>query len=73
MAAAVALAQAEIDVLVYEQAQRLTEVGAGVWLAPNGLRMMERLPGSARDRAGGRTVRLGSASAVRRAARAARA
>jgi salicylate hydroxylase len=42
-AAAVALAQAGIDVRVYEQAQRLTEVGAGVSLAPNGLRMLDRL------------------------------
>ncbi len=42
-AAAVALARAGIDVRVYEQAQRLTEVGAGVSLAPNGLRMLERL------------------------------
>jgi len=43
MAAAVALAQAGIDVQVYEQARQLTEVGAGVSLAPNGLRMLERL------------------------------
>ena len=43
MAAAVALAQAGIDVQVHEQAQQLTEVGAGVSLAPNGLRMLERL------------------------------
>jgi salicylate hydroxylase len=43
LAAAVALAQAGIDVQVHEQAQRLTEVGAGVSLAPNGLRMLERL------------------------------
>jgi salicylate hydroxylase len=43
MAAAVALAQAGIDVEVHEQAQRLTEVGAGVSLAPNGLRVLERL------------------------------
>jgi salicylate hydroxylase len=42
-AAAVALARAGIDVRVYEQAQRLTEVGAGVSLAPNGLRVLERL------------------------------
>jgi salicylate hydroxylase len=41
--AAVALARAGIDVGVYEQAQQLTEVGAGVSLAPNGLRMLERL------------------------------
>jgi len=43
MAAAVALMQAGIDVQVYEQARRLTEVGAGVSLAPNGLRLLERL------------------------------
>ena len=42
-AAAVALTQAGIDVRVYEQAARLAEVGAGVSLAPNGLRMLERL------------------------------
>jgi salicylate hydroxylase len=43
IAAAVALALAGIDVQVHEQAQQLTEVGAGVSLAPNGLRMLERL------------------------------
>jgi salicylate hydroxylase len=43
IAAAVALSQAGIDVRVYEQARELTEVGAGVSLAPNGLRMLERL------------------------------
>jgi len=43
MAAAVALARAGIDVKVYEQARELTEVGAGVSLAPNGLRMLDRL------------------------------
>ena len=43
LAAALALAQAGIDVGVYEQAQQLAEVGAGVSLAPNGLRMLERL------------------------------
>jgi salicylate hydroxylase len=43
MAAAVALARAGIDVQVYEQARELTEVGAGVALAPNGLRMLDRL------------------------------
>jgi salicylate hydroxylase len=42
-AAALALARAGIDVQVYEQARQLTEVGAGVALAPNGLRMLERL------------------------------
>jgi salicylate hydroxylase len=43
MAAAVALVQAGIDVRVYEQARQLTEVGAGVSLAPNGLRVLDRL------------------------------
>src|SRR3954447_21322276 len=42
-AAAVALTRAGIDVRVYEQAARLAEVGAGVSLGPNGLRMVERL------------------------------
>ena len=43
IAAAVALVRAGIDVRVYEQAQQLAEVGAGVSLAPNGLRMLDRL------------------------------
>jgi salicylate hydroxylase len=43
IAAAVALARAGIGVEVHEQAQQLAEVGAGVSLAPNGLRMLERL------------------------------
>src|SRR5690242_3204121 len=43
VAAAVALAQAGIDVQVHEQAQQVAEGGAGVSLAPNGLRMLERL------------------------------
>jgi len=43
IAAAVALRRAGFDVRVYEQAQQLAEVGAGVSLAPNGLRMLYRL------------------------------
>ena len=43
IAAGVALTRAGIDVQVHEQAQQLTEVGAGVSLAPNGLRTLERL------------------------------
>jgi salicylate hydroxylase len=43
IAAAVALTRAGIDVEVHEQARELTEVGAGVSLAPNGLLMLERL------------------------------
>src|SRR5436190_1761359 len=42
-AAANALLQRGIDVQVYEQASALTEVGAGVGMAPNGLRALRRL------------------------------
>ena len=57
MAAAVALARAGIDVQVYEQARELTEVGAGVSLAPNGLRMLDRLgAGEGIQRLGARHV-----------------
>ena len=56
-AAAVAMTQAGIDVRVYEQAARLAEVGAGVSLAPNGLRMLQRLDvGDAVARLGARHV-----------------
>jgi len=40
MAAAVALIRRGIEVRVYEQAPRLAEVGAGVVLAPNSLRLL---------------------------------
>jgi salicylate hydroxylase len=43
MAAANALLQRGIDVRVFEQAAALTEVGAGVALQPNGVRMLRRL------------------------------
>jgi 2-polyprenyl-6-methoxyphenol hydroxylase-like FAD-dependent oxidoreductase len=57
-AAALALTRAGISATVYEQAARLTEVGAGVSLAPNGLRMLERLGvGQAVARLGARHVR----------------
>jgi salicylate hydroxylase len=56
-AAAVALTRAGIDVRVYEQAARIGEVGAGVSLAPNGLRMLDRLGvGDAVRRVGARHV-----------------
>jgi salicylate hydroxylase len=42
-AAANALLQRGIDVRVYEQAAALTEVGAGLALQPNGIRMLRRL------------------------------
>lgn len=41
VAAAVALARRHVDVRVYEQARQLGEVGAGVVLAPNSLRLLE--------------------------------
>jgi salicylate hydroxylase len=43
VAAANALLQKGIDVDIYEQAPKLTEVGAGVALHPNGVRMLRRL------------------------------
>ena len=43
LAAANALLQRGIDVRVYEQAAALTEVGAGIALQPNGIRMLHRL------------------------------
>ncbi len=70
IAAAVALAQAGMDVQVHEQAQQLAEVGAGVSLAPNGLRMLKRLGvGEGIARAGARyaaaQLRLSDGRAVR--------
>ena len=41
--AAVALLQRGIEVHLYEQAPALTEVGAGVAIQPNGVRMLRRL------------------------------
>jgi salicylate hydroxylase len=43
LAAANALVRRGIDVSVYEQAAALTEVGAGIVLQPNGIRMLRRL------------------------------
>lgn len=70
IAAAVALVRAGVDVQMYEQAQQLAEVGAGVSLAPNGLRMLERLGvGEGIERMGARYVsaqlRLSNGRAVR--------
>jgi salicylate hydroxylase len=42
-AAAVALLQRGLDVRLYEQAPALTEVGAGVAIQPNGVRVLQRL------------------------------
>lgn len=43
LAAAVALTRRDVEVRVYEQAPRLAEVGAGVVLAPNSLRLLDRM------------------------------
>ncbi len=43
VAAATALLQRGMDVRLYEQAPALTEVGAGVAIQPNGVRMLQRL------------------------------
>ena len=42
-AAAAALLQRGLDIQLYEQATALTEVGAGVAIQPNGVRMLRRL------------------------------
>jgi len=55
LAAANALLQKGLDVTVYEQASALAEVGAGLTLQPNGVRMMRRLAfGAAVERWGAR-------------------
>lgn len=43
MSAALALLRKGIDVEVYEQAQALTEVGAGIQISPNGSRALDHL------------------------------
>src|SRR5882757_929116 len=43
LTAALALLQAGFDVLVYEQAPELTEVGGGINMAPNATRVLRRL------------------------------
>lgn len=58
VAAALALHRAGVNVRVYEQAAELTEVGAGVSLAVNGLRMLTSLGvGAAVERAGARHMK----------------
>jgi 2-polyprenyl-6-methoxyphenol hydroxylase-like FAD-dependent oxidoreductase len=43
LTAAIALLQKGIDVRIYEQACEMNEVGAGIWIAPNGLKVLEEL------------------------------
>lgn len=40
---AIALAQKGINVKVYERANEIREVGAGIWVAPNGMKVFEKL------------------------------
>jgi 2-polyprenyl-6-methoxyphenol hydroxylase-like FAD-dependent oxidoreductase len=40
---AIALAQKGIETTVYEQAPELNEAGAGIWIAPNGLNVFNKL------------------------------
>jgi len=40
---AIALAKKGIGAVVYEQADAIKEVGAGIWVAPNGLKVYEKL------------------------------
>lgn len=55
MAAAIALRAKGIEALVYEQADELGEIGAGVLITPNGLRVLEGLGmGTALSRVGAR-------------------
>lgn len=40
---AIALAQKGIQVQIYERASEIKEVGAGVWIAPNGMQIFDKL------------------------------
>ena len=40
---AIALAKKGISVKIFEQAENLKEVGAGIWVAPNGFKILEKL------------------------------
>lgn len=40
---AIALAQKGIETVIYEQAHELNEIGAGIWVAPNGLKVFSKL------------------------------
>jgi salicylate hydroxylase len=57
LSAAIALRQAGFEVDIYEQAQELTEVGGGINLGPNAVRVVRRLGlGSGLDREGVRPL-----------------
>ncbi len=40
---AIALAQKGISVKIYERANQIREAGAGIWIAPNGMKVFEKL------------------------------
>jgi 2-polyprenyl-6-methoxyphenol hydroxylase-like FAD-dependent oxidoreductase len=40
---AIALAQKGISIKIYERANEIKEVGAGIWVAPNGMKVFEKL------------------------------
>ena len=40
---AIALAKKGIQVKIYERASEIKEVGAGVWIAPNGMKIFDKL------------------------------
>lgn len=40
---AIALLKKGVDVKIYEQAPEINEVGAGIWIAPNGMKVFEEL------------------------------
>jgi 2-polyprenyl-6-methoxyphenol hydroxylase-like FAD-dependent oxidoreductase len=43
LSTAIALAQKGIETIIFEQAPVLNEIGAGIWVAPNGLKIYEKL------------------------------
>ncbi|MCU1419055.1 MAG: 2-polyprenyl-6-methoxyphenol hydroxylase [Mycetocola sp.] len=60
MSAGIALSQRGMDVQVFEQAPRLGEIGAGVLMTPNSLRLLERMGMGAALAEVGATVGSGS-------------
>ena len=58
LTAAVALAQRGADVTVLERAPEISEVGAGLQISPNGVRVLDALGLVARRGVGSRSDRL---------------
>jgi 2-polyprenyl-6-methoxyphenol hydroxylase-like FAD-dependent oxidoreductase len=53
---AIALAQKGIETTIYEQANEIKEVGAGIWVAPNGLKVFDKLGFAAEIIQAGKTL-----------------